>query len=481
MAYISATEQIIQKVELGRILADSKLIKGIITRDRGSVEKKRMVEGNNYYEGEHDVLNKAFNVYYVRGIKKTTNAKANYKITNPFHTDLVDQKKDFIMSVQPTISYNSEEKQKILNEIIGESMWDFLEDACVGASNQGIEWGHVFINEKGEFDFTIVPAVQLIPDYDNNYKKNLLSMMRYYYVDAQDEKGNLKQKTKVEIWTNTEVHFYIENDKGEFIKDISEVDNPRPHWKEFLKQGEEIISSENKSWERVPFFPLLNNKKKISDLKRIKTLIDLYDVVLSQFGNQIEDVKEIQIVIRNYDGTDNEQLIQMFKENGLIKVTGDGGAEPLTLTIPVEAKESIMKMLKENIYRFGRGIDYTGLALNNPTNQTLMFMYSGLDLKANAMIRGLNKFIKELFSYYAQWKAIEILPQDIQITFTKSMIINEAEIITNIANSTGLISKRTQLQKHPYVDDVDAELEQIEKETEGLVDLGADEEGGGAN
>ena len=480
MAYVSATEQIIQKVELGRVLADSKLIKGIINRDRGSVEKKRMVEGNNYYEGEHDVLNKAFNIYYVKGIKKTAAAKANYKITNTFHTDLVDQKKDFIMSVQPTISHDSEEKQKVINEIIGENLWEFLEDACIGASNQGVEWGHVYVNEKGEFDFTIVPAVQLIPDYDNNYKKSLLSMMRYYYVDAQDEKGNLKQKTKVEIWTATEVHFYID-DKGEFIRDSSEVDNPRPHWKEIMKQGEEVVSTENKNWERVPFFPLPNNKKKISDLKRIKTLIDLYDVVLSQFGNQIEDVKEIQVVIRNYDGTDNEQLIQMFKENGLIKVTGDGGAEPLTLTIPVEAKESILKMLKENIYRFGRGIDYSGLALNNPTNLTLKFMYSGLDLKANAMIKGLNKFIKELFSYYAQWRSVELLPQEIEITFSKSMIINESEIIQDVINSTGLISKYTQLQKHPYVDDVDSELEQIEKETEGIVDLGADEDGGGAN
>lgn len=476
MAYISATEQFIQKVELGRLLTESKLIKGIITRDRGSVEKKRMVDGNNYYEGEHDVLNKSFNIYYVKGQKKTTNAKANYKIVNAFHTDLVDQKKDFIMSVQPTISHTSEKTQGVINEIIGENLFDFLEDACVGASNQGVEWGHVFINEKGEFDFTIVPAVQLIPDYDNNYKKTLLSMMRYYSVDAQDEKGSLKQVTKVEIWTDKEVHFYIENDKGEFIRDLSETENPRPHWKEFMKQGEEVVSSENKSWGRVPFFPLPNNKKKISDLKRIKTLIDLYDVVLSQFGNQVEDVKEIQVVIRNYDGTDNEQLIQMFKENGLIKVTGDGGAEPLTLTIPVEAKESILKMLKENIYRFGRGIDYSGLALNNPTNLTLKFMYTGLDLKANAMIKGLNRFIKELISFFGIWKATEINTGELTITFTKSMIINEGEIIENIVNSTGLISKRTQLEKHPYVDDVDWELEEIQKETEGLVDLGEETE-----
>ncbi|MBI1939168.1 MAG: phage portal protein [Ignavibacteriales bacterium] len=475
MAYITATEQMIQKVTLGRILAESKLIKGIVTRDRGSVEKKEMQEGINYYEGKHEVLNKDFRVYHIKGKELVNVNKANNRVVNAFHTDLVDQKKDYILSSSPTITFKGEETQKKFSELFNDKFLDFLEGSCLGASNQGIEWGHVYVNEKGEFEFTIIPATQIIPDYDDNYKTKVLSIMRYYYVDAQDEKGNLVQRTKIEIWNEKEVWFYIENEKGEFILDGKEPENPRPHWRENFVQGDKVENSEGKGWGRVPFFPLMNNDKKISDLKRIKTLIDLYDVIISNFGNDIEDRREMVIVIKNYSGQDNEELVQMLKESGVIKVSGDGGAESLELTIPVDAKNTLLKLIEKNIYRFGRGFNLSDENFAGEiTGIALSYKYAGLDLKANAMIKNLKKYILELLGFFAEYNSIDFSPQEVQITFTKSMIVNETEIIGNVQSSTGIISKRTQLQRHPWVDYVDAELEQIEKETEGVVDLNDD-------
>lgn len=477
MAYITATEQLVLKVNLGRVLADSKLIKGIITRDRGSVEKKDMVEGVNYYSGKHGILNKDFRIYTVKGKKLTNENRANNKVVNAFHTDLVDQKKDYILSVNPTITHVSQERQNDIKELLDDKLYDFLTDSCVGASNKGEEWGHVFINEDGDFDFVICPAEQVIADYDNNYKSNLLSLMRYYYVDAEDAKGNLVQRTKVEIWDDKEVRFYIETEKGDYILDGSEKENPRPHWKEVFVEGDQVKNSENKSFGGVPFFPLPNNSRKISDLKRIKTLIDLYDLIMSNFGNDIEDRREMVIVIKNYNGQNNEELIQMLKESGVIKVSGDGGAEALELTIPVEAKNTLLKTLEKNIYRFGRGFnlsdenfagDISGIALK--------YKYAGLDLKANAMIKSLKKYINQLFMFYSEYKGFDLKTQDLTITFTKSMIINEAEVIQNIANSTGIVSKRTQLQQHPYVENVDDELKQIDIENEDNIDLTSDED-----
>jgi len=470
MAYISVTEQTNIKVDLGRVLADSKLIKGIINRDRSSVEKKEMVDGEKYYKIKHDVLNKDFRVYYVRGAKKISLIKANNKVISPFYNELVDQKADYILGKKPTIANKKESDKNKLTELITRKFFKFLKKSTVGASNKGIEWGHVFVNEKGEFDFIVIPAEQIIPDYDSNYKNKLLSIMRYYYVDAQDSKGNLVQRTKVEIWDDKQVTFYIEDEKGEYIKDGLEPENPRPHWREVLKQNKTVVSSDAKDWGEVPFFPLLNNDISISDLRRVKTLNDLYDVVLSGFGNQIEDLKEIHVVIKNYAGTDNEELVQMFKESNFIKVSGDGGAEPLELTIPVAAKESIMKILKENIYIAGRGVDYTGLALNNPTNLTLKFMFARLDLKADAIISSLEEYILKLIEYWYFFNNSEYKEEDFEITFNKSLIINESEIIADVANSTD-VSERTRLAHHPWVDDVDKEIEQKRKEEAGNVNL----------
>jgi hypothetical protein len=55
---------------------------------------------------------------------------------------------------------------------------------------------------------------------------------------------------------------------------------------------------------------------------------------------------------------------------------------------------------------------------------------------------------------------------DVEITFNRYMISNEVEKVDSLVKVKDDISKRTFLQNLPYIDDVDAELEQIEKEKE---------------
>ena len=52
--------------------------------------------------------------------------------------------------------------------------------------------------------------------------------------------------------------------------------------------------------------------------------------------------------------------------------------------------------------------------------------------------------------------------------------VNETDVINNARNSDGLISKRTILQNHPWVKDVDEELDQLDAEKKAAMeDFGA--------
>ena len=53
--------------------------------------------------------------------------------------------------------------------------------------------------------------------------------------------------------------------------------------------------------------------------------------------------------------------------------------------------------------------------------------------------------------------------EDVEIIFNRDMLISESEIIQNINNSQDL-SLESRLANHPWVDDVNAELERIEEE-----------------
>ena len=52
------------------------------------------------------------------------------------------------------------------------------------------------------------------------------------------------------------------------------------------------------------------------------------------------------------------------------------------------------------------------------------------------------------------------------IQFNMDMPVDETEIIANINSSASLLSKRTLLENHPWVKDVDAELAAIKKQRE---------------
>ena len=54
--------------------------------------------------------------------------------------------------------------------------------------------------------------------------------------------------------------------------------------------------------------------------------------------------------------------------------------------------------------------------------------------------------------------------EHVDLIFNRDVQINESETIINIQNSKGIISDKTLIANHPWINDVEQELEQIEKE-----------------
>ncbi|WP_044517638.1 phage portal protein, partial [Clostridioides difficile] len=54
--------------------------------------------------------------------------------------------------------------------------------------------------------------------------------------------------------------------------------------------------------------------------------------------------------------------------------------------------------------------------------------------------------------------------KSVQITFNHSMIINESEKIDMAKKSIGIISDETIVSNHPWVEDVNDELQRLEKQ-----------------
>jgi len=449
----------------------SEILKDLIKTDIQS--KRPMYNGVEYYRGDNDIKGYDFRSYYVDAIKYTDYNKSNTKIVNNFQKKLVDQKVGYIVGKPMTIKSDDAELIEKIEELLGEKKADILAEWVKGASNKAWESLHVYINEFGEFDYTVIPAQEIIFITDTSYEQNIVQVIRYYKIEwvKQDK---TEESIRVEIWDKEKVTFYQEDEDEFFL--IPEYTmgieaNPRFHWTT-LNTATGVI--EQASWGKVPFIKLRNNSEETTDLKPIKDYIDAMDIVSSGFINDLKDIQLAIWVLRGYEGTDLGEFMLNLQKFKAIKLSTDdnASAEPKTMDIPKEARVAILAWLEEKIYDIGQGVNTARLSGGSITNVVIKAHYVGLDLKSNLLITKMKRALSEFM-----WFAVEYINdrdnktynyKDIKFVFNRSMIFNELELVEMINKSSILLSKKTQLANHPLVDDVEAELQLIEDELDDI-------------
>lgn len=423
-----------------------------------SFDNKKMRIGVEYYLNNSKIINRQMYAYSESG--KTTDVDAiNNKLVANFHKILVDQKTAYLVG-EPMVFGSRSDNEKALEQLqklIGERWEDTIPELIKGASNKGVEWLHPFINEDGEFDYMIIPAENLIPIYDYSKRKKLTAAVRFYYLDVD--------WVKLELWTETDVTYYemINND---IHLDANVPINPAPHFTN-------VDETEWKSWERIPFIKFANNEEELSDLINYKSLVDAYDLLVSDAQNTLEDMQSLIYVLKNYGGTDLSEFRQNLRYYKTIKIdsTENGGVDTLKAEVPVEAYKTQIEVLKNNIFTFGQGVNPSPEVIGNaPSGVALTNLYSLLDMKSSILERKFTLALREFMyfvSKYCELLSLEqIDPGDITFTFNKLLLTNEAEIVNMAQASIGVISTQTVIENHPWVKDAQQEIIRLKEEQE---------------
>lgn len=473
---------------------ESKIIKELIAQFNMSEVKRKMLEGERYFRDKNDILKKDLNSYTVfdqkTGNKKkiTNENKSDEHIPHGFYWKQVNQKKTYICGKPITITYNApiqgekEEETKNAEKKITNMVWNILganfekliKNRVKEASNKGRAWLHPNYR-NGKLVFEKYPSEECIPIYDNETQTYLTGFIHFYTI--QDLTGDKPEdRIYVEYWDEREVRYFIETKVGDTTVYLEDVTRERPecHWYREIYDNalNNLKGVEKHSWGKVPFIEIENNEEKMTDLEPIKPLIDAYDLINSNFVNTVEDLKEIIWLINGYGAEDLLALIENLKVNGVARTNDTAGKiDAKLLPIPYEARQALLKGLKELIYEFGRAVDTSNKDLigQAPSGVSLEFLYTDLDMKADDSIGGLTSAIHEVLWYVLQdLKMQGKIPQEInefdfKIEFNKSRIFNENEKITTLNNDT-ILSTKTKLEKHPLCDDVDIELQRIKEE-----------------
>ena len=102
---------------------------------------------------------------------------------------------------------------------------------------------------------------------------------------------------------------------------------------------------------------------------------------------------------------------------------------------------------------------------NTPSGVALKFRYANLRHKADSVAAKLKKAVKEFYWFitddYNRRNGTAYNADSIKVTLNYSQIANDMETVQILATSEGMLSKKTQIENHPLVTDVNDELERL--------------------
>jgi len=447
------------------MLTKEELIKIFIDEFNVSKERKLMLAGERYYLAENDILNRKM-LRYEDGRWVEDETKANNRLAHGFMRNLVDDKVNYLLLKPLSMLCEDEKYLTAVKDTLGKRFQKRLAQLGYEASNKGIAWLHPYINSAGEFKTMRIPSEQCIPIWTDNDHEELEAFIRYYDVETYEGKEK-RIVTKIEFHTAEGVEYYEKAPNGEVILDAEKYLDVEgdgillPHF---------TVDGEPGTWGKVPFIPFKNNDMELPDLQFVKTLIDDYDRTRSDISNLLEEVKSVIYALRGYGGENLGEFMRDLAHYRAIKLDADehAGIDLLQANIDIDAAQKHWEALKKDIFDFGQGVDEDKDKIGNaPSGIALRFLYAGLDLKCNSLEEWFKWGFEQLLYFVNKYHEITKQPvsdKEITIVFNRDIAVNESQAITDCLNSKGIISDKTLIANHPWINDVEQELEQIEKE-----------------
>lgn len=381
---------------------------------------------------------------------------ADNRIPSAFYPLLVDQKTSYLFTKRILFDVDNSEYNKKIFDTLGDKWPKVCQELCVEASNATVAWLHYWTDDNG---FHYAPVPYVFPEYSTDLEQRLVRVLREY-VMLDEENG--KEYDVYEIWDDTHCYAFYKDRKNtiEFLEPYNEF------WYRTIIDPEDADSTNvfEHGYGRVPFIPCYNNAAHTDDLLRVKAHIDAYDKVNSGLMNDLEDIQEVILILKDYAGEDLGSFHETLKEYKVISVeteeTPNAGVETLNIEIPVQAREMALKHYRKSIFEDGMGVDTNPENYGDVSGVALKYLYSLLELKAGLMEtefrQGFAELVKAIIRYYFG-KDIESVVQ----VWGRNGVRNDYETAQIAQLSLGIVSQETLVANHPFVDDVETELERL--------------------
>lgn len=426
----------------------------------GGTRMENAKECRDYYKTENPDIAKRRKLYAspheredgtTSAVVKENRFAANEKIASPSFRKIVDAKVQYLAGEGVDVTALDEADApavKAIVDVLGADqlrrvMQEDLTEALVYQSGYAY---FQLINNKPRLK--CFPFCELIPSYDG--EGNLKNMMRYYKREGIEH---------FDYHTPAKIYSFSRNPKArngsgwKFDGECWQIQTGKRY------PDGTIEDTGGRGWPRLPWFELFHNNDHCSSLTHsVKTMIRCYDIVLSDFANNLIDLQDVFVSLKQdsaYSGMDAGEVIEMLKN---FKVA-EGVENVQAFEVPHVARQVLLDILKAGIYEGLQGVDVKQLTGGQKTATEIKAVYSDIDLWADQAEWHIKDWVRDVLEFVAAYAGTELPP--VKITCQRRVMFDEVAQMQAVASQKGVISDKTLFENHPLVPDAQAELDRI--------------------
>lgn len=295
-----------------------------------------------------------------------------------------------------------------------------------------------YTDEDGVECISYLDPMESFMIYDEAIQPHPLYFVRLYKDDEGVRRGSISDKEAVR---------YFKCGAG-----ITWTSEPIPHF-----------------FDDVPATEFVLNRQRRGIFENVMSLINSYNTTLSEKLNDVSYFSNAMMKI--IGGKIDAETMKFMRENRIVNFSGKNASDLIVEFMQKPdgdtTQENLLNRLENLIFLTAMVVNITDDTFNNQSGIAIKYKLSPqlnlFKVKERKFTSGLNRRYKILFSNPVSgmkpdaWTTLDY-------TFTPNIPVDTADEAETAAKLSGITSKKTQLNVISIVKDVDAELEQIEKE-----------------
>lgn len=418
-------QEAITKGTLGEFLRSA------VREHQGSKAYKDAVDGMAYYN-KHNITIEKFQkfLFTLSGNKTPDIWSSDYRLKTLMFRRLVLQEVGYICAN----GVSMDEKEKL-----GTDFDNKLQTAAKLALVQGVAFGYWNLDHLEVFSFADTPGNPgFVPLLDEKTSE-LMAGIRYWFRETGNKtlfRATLYELDGVSEWA------------AEGSDDAAMITAKRAYILKELRNDLGVVDVCDENYTRLPIATLYGNDTHESELVGLRGSIDCYDFIKSGFANQIDDTSGVYWILKNTGAMDDKDLAQFVQRMKSVKATmvdgSDGtAAEAHTLDVPVEARKTMLDILRRDLYEDAQMLDVSALSAAEKTATEISAAYQPQDNKCADFEYFLIDFIRQICTV----AGIE----NPEPAFTWNKVINQAEITNMVISAAEFLDDETTLRHLPWL------------------------------